>query len=281
MRATSPRGTPRRGAARWLVLALVAVPTGCSGPRFEEPQQLGGVEIAPEILERGRSVWLNRCGRCHGADGRGLTTAMRADRPPPNLTTGQFRFSSVPDGGLPTDDDLRKVIRRGVGDDWMPPMDGLSEADVDAVVHYVKTFSSRWRDDEAGEPVKLPPDPWTDKPADAIERGRTVFHGVAKCWTCHPASMLTAELKILVGGLPADRPDLTQPVRLETPRGSVRAPDLASDVLAGGDALEDLATVISVGVGGGAMPSWRESVGPSDLWAVARYVRSLRAARRP
>jgi len=82
---------------------------------------------------------------CHGEHGGGDGPAGRAlASPPRDFRSGSFVHKSTPGDALPTHADLRAVIRRGVVERGMPAWAGMSDADVDAVVHYVKTFSPRW-----------------------------------------------------------------------------------------------------------------------------------------
>jgi mono/diheme cytochrome c family protein len=57
-------------------------------------------------------------------------------------------------------------------------------------------------------------------------------------------------------------------------------PDLRCDTLRTirpGNELVDLYRVVAAGIGGAGMPTWRGGLPEADLWAIAYYVRSLRA----
>ena len=56
-------------------------------------------------------------------------------------------------------------------------------------------------------------------------------------------------------------------------------PDFTFNELRGGAELPEIYRVISSGVGGTAMPTWKNVLPEADLWAMAHYVRSLAALR--
>jgi mono/diheme cytochrome c family protein len=97
-----------------------------------------------ELEARGRELYLNQCASCHGADLRGT------DRGPSHL-------SIVYEPGHHSDESFRAAIRDGApqhhwrfGD--MPPVEGLDDAEIDAVIAYVREVQER----EGFEPY--PPD---------------------------------------------------------------------------------------------------------------------------
>jgi mono/diheme cytochrome c family protein len=107
---------------------------------------LGGEEISPAVLESGRQLYGRYCASCHGVDGDGAGPAGVGLRPSPrDFRTGEFTYKSTPGDALPTHEDLRDLIRKGVPERGMPGWKGLREEDLDAVAHYLKTFSPRWR----------------------------------------------------------------------------------------------------------------------------------------
>ncbi len=134
----------RRGLVALLVLAGQA--TGCGDsaiPEFEGPRNLGGEEIPAATLNRGRDLYLKLCVSCHGAKGDGQGPAA-SGLDPRDFTTAQFRNKSTQGDALPTHDDLTRMIREGAVDRGMPAWNGLPEQDLDALAHFIKTFSPRW-----------------------------------------------------------------------------------------------------------------------------------------
>ena len=76
--------------------------------------------------------------------------------------------------------------------------------------------------------------------------------------------------------LTAFRPDLYLPVAKESDYGvKILPPDFTFNELRGGDGLDDIYRAIAAGIGGTAMPTWKNVLPEADLWALAHYVRSL------
>ncbi|HEY7724269.1 MAG TPA: c-type cytochrome [Anaeromyxobacteraceae bacterium] len=279
------------GAGRSAALAaLVAALCACEGrPPFREPQRLGGRVVPAEVLNRGWRVYRRSCRTCHGdrGDGRG-PTGLHLDPPPRDLTSGLFKFGSVPAGALPTDDDLRRMVRDGLGGTGMLAWN-LTAAEVADVADFVKTFSPRWGEEEPGQPVVPGPDPWAGRPGAGEERGRRLYHAAAGCLACHPAHAAEAEIAAWARELgrepPEPRPDPGAPVASDSDYGRrLRAPDFTRDELRSvrpGAALADLYRVVAAGVGGTAMPAWAGALPEEDLWALAHYVDGLARRRRP
>ena len=117
----------------------------CGGPSFTAPQTLGGVTIAPEVLNRGQDLFNRFCATCHGSDGKADTPQARQLEPHPrDFTTGIFQRTAHPDA-LPSDAELARIITHGLPGTGMPGWPNLEGDDLTAVVHYLKTFSPRWR----------------------------------------------------------------------------------------------------------------------------------------
>jgi mono/diheme cytochrome c family protein len=261
-----------------LVIVALFATLGCKA-RFESSVTLGGVEIPAHVLNRGYALYSRHCARCHASKGHGKTTAQRSDRPPRDLTLGIYKYASVIDGGLPTDDDLRRIIKRGLRGNLMPAYPKLSDSDATALVHYLKTLAPRWLEDRAGSPITIGADPWPAGSADAAERGKAVYHGVAQCWSCHPSYLSRPELEAATPKPLSIRDNLHAAKMVKTDYGQLRSPDLKKDTLIAVHAREDLFRIIATGIPGTPMPSWIDSLGPKDVWALVRYVESLRASR--
>jgi mono/diheme cytochrome c family protein len=105
------------------------------------------VEVSAEDLNRGLLLFNRYCASCHGYDGGGAGPAARnLDPGPRDFRAAQFLYgSAVGEGGLPTDRELKATIRNGVTSRGMPAWAGLRDADLDAMVSYIKTFSPRWQ----------------------------------------------------------------------------------------------------------------------------------------
>jgi len=268
------------------LLALAAVPVACrraaGPPPFTAPVKLGGRVVAPAALEHGRDVYTSYCRPCHGDAGDGHGTAAPALRPPPrDLRLGIYKFGYVPAGQLPVDADFVRIIKGGLHGTamlaWQVP-----DAELDDLIQYVKAFAPRWRDEAPGQPIAAPPDPWAADERAGVERGKVVYHGMAQCATaCHPAYVPRSDIYSFTKDLThmevrAFRPDLYDPVLKESDFGfKILPPDFTFNVMRGGDDARDIYRAIAAGIGGNAMPTWKNVLPDADLWAMAHYVRSL------
>ena len=127
-----------------LVLALLLAGCGSGRRSFEEPVVLGGVEVAPEVLNHGEIVFMSRCRGCHGAEGRGDGPYAASMEPSPaDLTSGRYP-RAAPEGGLPSDEALREILVVGIEGTPMGPQD-LGDEEREAVLQYSKTLAPAWR----------------------------------------------------------------------------------------------------------------------------------------
>lgn len=253
---------------------------------FEEPLKLGdGTVIPASVLTAGEQAYVQYCRACHGDAGDGKGPAAPGLRPPPrDFTLGSFKFGAVPAGTLPRDDDLVRIVRFGLHGTSMRAWDGVPEQDLREIVQYLKTFSPRWVEEEPGEPIVATPDPWQGKEASAVERGRTVYHGLARCQSCHPAYgsrryIYEATKQILGTGSTDFRDDMYGSELKESDYGvKILPPDFTRAELRSvrpDHRHEDLYRVIVSGVGGTAMPTWRGALPEEELWALVHFVDSL------
>jgi mono/diheme cytochrome c family protein len=283
---------------RWLLVLLAL--GACRSPRFTEPLKLAdGKSVPADVLNDGHDAYMLYCYACHGAKGDGRGPSSPGMRPPPrDFTQGMFKFAGVAAGGLPNDDDLVALIKRGLDGTPMLPWD-VSDRERLAIVQYLKTLSPRWKDEAPGAKV-LPDagDPWIGKEAEAVDLGRRLYHLTgarmspqgqleqiyAGCSTCHPAYVPHAELAALAKGngvQAVDREDLHHPSAKETDyvvgehKLSLLPTDFLFQPVKTGTDLGSLYRTIASGVGGTAMPVWKPPLGDRDLWALAHYVRSL------
>jgi hypothetical protein len=56
-------------------------------------------------------------------------------------------------------------------------------------------------------------------------------------------------------------------------------PDFTFNEMRGGETLDDIYRAVAAGIGGTAMPTWKNVLPEADLWALSHYVRSLVALR--
>lgn len=207
---------------------------------------------------RGAEVYAEWCAQCHNdnGDGRGIAAPFLLP-PPRDFTSGKYKLRSTPDGTVPLDADIERSIRQGLPGTAMPAFPELSDAEVDALVEHLKSFSPDFEDPEAhGEPIPIPsPPPVTD---ELIEQGRELV--VGNCLTCH------GELGRGDGG--------TAPLQRDQWYGDyIRVADLTMpwNFRAGGTR-EDIYKTLVTGLTGTPMASYQGALTEQELWAIATYI---------
>jgi len=204
----------------------------------------------------GRRVYVEQCAICHGdeGDGRGHA-ANHFATPPRDFASGRYKIRSTASGQLPTDDDLARTIVRGLPGTGMVPQDHLSEAEVRAVIGFVKSLSPRFAAGPSPTPLPMPPEP---PAADgSLARGRKVYEK-ADCGECHGREAR--------GDGPSAK-DL-----------KIKPPDLTKRPFKGGSAPADIVRAVITGYDGTPMPSYHLLLDDAELWDLARYVASLGGA---
>lgn len=203
----------------------------------DEPRVPEGVDLRLDLLqqaagpvrgdEHGHPLGLYRqlCVTCHGVSGDGAgPAAATLDPYPRDFRNGTFKYTSTMAGARPTDEDLRRVLLRGVPGTSMPSQIKLTGARIDALVEYVKYLSIRGQtelyllqlvvDEDAFLPlamdevledgvlpaaglwakaqsmiVRPPPPPPVDTPqklAASIAKGRELYaRKESQCTKCH------------------------------------------------------------------------------------------------
>jgi cytochrome c oxidase cbb3-type subunit I/II len=235
---------------------------------FEPQAVAASVMRLPNTAEqvgRGKLVYDRRCVGCHGAKGDGNGPAATfLDPRPRNFTIGSFKFRTTPSGSLPTDGDLYRTLARGVRWTAMPTWHELPEKDRIAVIAYIKTFSSRWKEEKPEPPIVIgePPAPTPE----LLARGKELYTK-AKCFQCHgdggkgdgPSA---AEL----------RDDLKFPIR---------PADFTKGQFKGGGEVSDIYRTMTTGLDGTPMPSFADSMKDDERWAISYYVLSFSAFNDP
>jgi mono/diheme cytochrome c family protein len=239
------------------------------------------------VLIQGREAYLTYCVGCHGVDGDGKGPAAEFLNPKPrDFTRGIYKFVSTAAGDLARDEDILRTLHRGLIGSSMPDWKLLDRQTQDALVAYLKSFSDFYEDGEEGEALPVPSDPWKYDEAGGIARGKTVYHGQATCYKCHPAYATHEEIQAAAVTMNSPVPErfaedlyIEKIKYSETHDTDIRPPDFTRRQLRTGNELRDLMQVIQSGVGGTAMPTWAGVLDPGDLWAMAHYVRSLTELR--
>jgi len=136
-------------------------------------------------LRLGKQVYARACLECHGSEGHGDgPKALRLGFHPRKLSLGSFKCRCTGSGDLPTDDDLYRVVTRGMSGTPMQPFEkSLSEAERRAVVRYLKTLTTRFASSPPPSCIRLAPSPILST-AQSISEGEQVYR-VLECWKCH------------------------------------------------------------------------------------------------
>ena len=209
----------------------------------------------------GKIVYDKYCGQCHGdtGDGNGYAT-LRVKPKPRDFTTGKYKFRTTPNGMLPTDDDLRRVIEIGAPYTSMPGWPNLTSTEIDNVIYYIKSFSPDFENpDRYGEPIDIPPP--LESTEESIARGRVVYEEQG-CAACHGE----------VGR--GDGP--SAPTLVNDKSDPIKVADLTERwTYRGGPTKEDIYRTFSTGLNGTPMPSYADSLEVEDRQHLVNYVYSL------
>ncbi|MFU8841610.1 MAG: c-type cytochrome [Nitriliruptoraceae bacterium] len=113
---------------RLALLALVTLSACASSPDAGSVE--GSDDAASEVAVRGRELFAANCAACHGVAGTGTTSG-------PPLVHIIYEPSHHGDGAF------HRAVREGVTPHhWdfgpMPPVSGLSDADIDHIIGYVR-----------------------------------------------------------------------------------------------------------------------------------------------
>ncbi len=218
-------------------------------------------QASSEDVAAGKALYQENCTQCHGdqGDGRGVMADLLDPRPR-DFTRGVFKIRRTPQGELPTDEDVFRIIGIGMPGTSMPAWRGvLSDSEIWQLVDYIETFSPDFADFPAEQQFLL--EGRIDATPESLERGAQVFEK-AECAKCHGVGGRgggpSAAEQEDEWGFKIYPADLTQPWRLR-----------------GGSSVEDLYRTMTTGVNGTPMPSFSDAWTAEDLWHLANYVHSL------
>lgn len=211
--------------------------------------------------KRGKALYQRYCIFCHGAAGDGSgDSAPYLDPKPRDFTKATFKCRSTPSGSLPLDSDLYDTITRGVHTSGMPSWRPLLRQERADLVAYVKTFSSRFQEEQPAAPISVPPEPPTS--SESVQRGADLFQSM-NCWLCHgnqgrgngpSASSLTDSKGYAIKPF-----DLTTGTRLKC-----------------GDSDRGIFRDLITGLDGTPMPSFSSALKPDQVWDLVHYIATLR-----
>ncbi len=229
---------------------------------------LGGAPLArSQQATPGGALYQKLCSQCHGerGDGNGVS-ALRLLPRPRDFTAGKFKVRTTPNGALPTDTDLRAVIRDGMPYTSMPGWSHLPDAQIDELIAAVKSFSADFVDSaRTPTPIQIPNAP-KPTPASAA-KGREVYESIG-CGACH------GEL---------GRGDGTSAPTLQDDWGDpIRPADLTKRwTFRGGPTRADIYRTFTTGMNGTPMPSFAESLSDDERWQLVDYIAGLDPREEP
>jgi mono/diheme cytochrome c family protein len=241
------------GAAAAILLAGLAA---ASAARADTPDV--GTEAQREA---GKKTYMKNCAQCHGEKGDGAGYAAIHLRPAPrNFTTGKFKIRTTPNGALPTTQDLKNIIRRGMPYSSMPAWPLFSDEELTDLAYFVKTFSPDFANaDLIPKVVDLPKAPAVAK--DSATAGRKMYED-SGCLGCHGNT---------------GRGDGTSAPTLKDDWGRpIKPADLTARwTYRGGSTRDDIFRTISTGLNGTPMPSYFDALTPEQRWQLVDYIASL------
>ncbi len=248
------------------------------GRRLARLALVSGVLLcAPSYLlaqdaDRGKVIYNKWCVGCHGESGAGDGEAAAFMLPRPrDFTFAIYQIRTTASGGLPTDDDMRRVIDNGMPGTTMPGWRSkLSNSEREDVIGYLKTFSDFF-EDEVPEPIEIGKPPRVTE--EGLAEGRRLYVEEVQCLKCHGD---------------AGRGDGTSAPTMTDDAGfPIRPADLTENwKFNGGGSVEDIFMRMRTGLDGTPMPSNSDVIdagiiSEEQLWRVAQYVRSLSPKEAP
>jgi len=216
----------------------------------------------------GKKFYQRFCIGCHGqfGDGNG-ENAPWIDPKPRDFTAATFKCRSTPTGTLPTDQDLYNSVARGFTNSNMPHWDALTKQTRIDLVAYIKTFSSRWTTDKAGDILKIPAEPPVT--IQSIAHGSELFQKL-ECWKCHgqqgrgdgPSASTLTDSK--------DNP--IRPYNFAAGTDDSRFKCGAEN--------QDIYRIFMTGVDGTPMPAFADVIQPNDAWDLVHFLRTFQVNRK-
>lgn len=269
--------------------ALVSWGCDTMPPITEGITLAGDKKVSAQTLENGREKYVLYCRACHGENGDGRGPAGIGLRPPPrDFRNPYFKFGGVAAGELPPDSEIKRIVLGGLNGTAMLPWK-IPEKDLDDVIQYMKTFAKDedgeniWFEDEPGDLIEIPEDPWAGKETEAIAKGKSVYHGLAQCLKCHPAYGSYQEIWDATaeatgqGSTSAFREGMYYPEAkyAEAYGHKLLPPDFTRHPIKAGATVKDIYRTIAAGIGGTAMPMWKDSIEDDEIYAISHFVKHL------
>jgi putative heme-binding domain-containing protein len=139
----------------FILLTAMMLTQRVASQEQKSPHSTNGDQRVGTSNVDGKQAFESRCAGCHGLDGRG------GERAPDIASNAKTQRRS--------DDELSRIIERGLPGTGMPPFASLG-GNVKNVVAYLRQLQGK------NESAKLPGNP---------RKGRELFYGKAQCSECH------------------------------------------------------------------------------------------------
>ncbi len=216
--------------------------------------------------EQGKLLYDKHCAQCHGEKGDGLGVSAPYFHPRPrDFTKGKYKIRHTENGELPTDEDIKNAIRkglafkRGMAYTGMPPWPNLHEEQITNLTYYLKSFSPEFSKGAPPKEVTIPELlPATE---ESIKKGREVFEK-NECVKCH--------------GVQGRGDGRSAPTLKDDWGNHIRPADLTKRwTFRGGGTQADIFRTISTGFNGTPMPSYADSASVEDRLHLVNYLYSL------
>ena len=227
--------------------------------------------LALQGAHPGRAVYDKWCSECHGDQGRGDGSAAATMLPRPrDFTQARYQIRTTSSGSLPTDDDIHRILERGMPGTAMPAWPNLSKQQRSDVVAYIKTFSRFFETEKAPASLDFGKAPRSS--AERIADGRANYEKI-ECWKCHGRAGRgdgpSAPTQEDENNIPVRPANLTQNWRFN-----------------GGGSTADIYARLRTGMDGTPMPSFSDLldskvITDEQLWNIALFVRSLSPEKEP
>jgi len=207
----------------------------------------------------GKLVYQRYCVSCHGdlGNGQGEAAEFMAIKPR-DYRQGTFKWRSTPSGSLPLDADLEHTLHNGLFGTFMPTWKWIDQRSRTDVIAYIKTFSTRFGTEKPADAIVIPPDPGYSEAS--VKLGAAVYEKY-NCSQCHGAH---------------GQGDGPSSHELKDDWGQAIVPyDLSKGHVKCGDKSTDIYRVFMAGLSGTPMPTFADSLSPSDAWDLVHFIQSL------
>ncbi len=248
------------GICFWSLIIVITLAVNVYSQDLKIKAQAQKPDISSFDIKKVKEIYEVKCALCHGFSGEGNGPAANYLFPKPrDFVLGVYKFRTTESGELPTDEDLFKVIKKGVPDTEMPGWYFLGDDEIRHLVDFIKTFSEDFAEEEKPQPIKvgkgIPITP------ESIKTGKEVYNKV-KCWECHGKEGLG-----------------------DGPKSDELKDDLENKIIPNnltfkwtykvGSTPRDIYITFSTGLNGTPMPSYIDSLSEKERWHLANYVSSL------